>query len=393
MTTVSKSVRNFIAPHLRDIPKSGIRDFFDIVASRKDVISLGIGEPDFQTPWHIREKAIASIERGATRYTSNLGTPELRQGLAEYMRASFQAEYDWKSEILVTVGVSEAFDIALRAVLSPGDEVLYHEPCFVAYAPLIRMAHGVPVAVETYRKDNFRLTVAELEKKVTPRTRVLLVNFPNNPTGATLNKEDTEALADFAVRHDLLLISDEVYSELTYEGGRHSMAAIPRLRDRLIFLNGFSKAWSMTGFRLGYVCAPAPLTDAMMKIHQYCMMCASSTSQIAGLEALQHGEADIAEMRESYRQRRNFIVASLNEMGLDCFMPRGAFYVFPSIQSTGLTSKEFALRLLNERSVACVPGTAFGACGAGFLRCAYATGMEQLTEAMERLSDFVKKLR
>jgi len=392
MTTVSKSARDFIAPHLRDIPKSGIRDFFDIVAGRKDVISLGIGEPDFQTPWHIREKAIASIERGATRYTSNLGTPELRQAIAEYMRRSFHADYDWQTETLVTVGVSEAFDIALRAVLSPGDEVLYHEPCFVAYAPLIRMAHGVPVAVDTFRKDDFRLTVAELEKKVTPRTRVLLLNFPNNPTGATLDQADTEALADFALRHDLLVISDEVYSELTYEGGRHSMAAIPRLRERLIFLNGFSKAWSMTGFRLGYICAPAPLTDAMMKIHQYCMMCASSTGQIAGLEALTHGEADIAEMRESYHQRRNFVVASLNEMGLDCFMPRGAFYVFPSIASTGLSAREFSLRLLNERNVACVPGTAFGACGAGFLRCAYATGMDQLKEAMDRISDFLKKL-
>ena len=393
MTTVSKSAPDFIAPHLRDIPKSGIRDFFDIVASRKDVISLGIGEPDFQTPWHIREKAIAAIERGATRYTSNLGTPELRQALAEYMRASFHAKYDWTTEILVTVGVSEAFDIALRAVLSPGDEVLYHEPCFVAYAPLIRMAHGVPVAVDTFRKDNFRLTVDELEKRVTPRTRALLLNFPNNPTGATLNKADTEALADFAIRHDLLVISDEVYSELTYEGGRHSMAAIERLRDRLIFLNGFSKAWSMTGFRLGYVCAPAPLTDAMMKIHQYCMMCASSISQTAGLEALQQGDADIAEMRESYHHRRNFIVASLNEMGLDCFMPHGAFYVFPSVQSTGLSSFDFAMRLLNECSVACVPGTAFGACGAGYLRCAYATGIDPLKEAMDRMAAFVKKLK
>ncbi|HOM59523.1 MAG TPA: aminotransferase class I/II-fold pyridoxal phosphate-dependent enzyme, partial [Kiritimatiellia bacterium] len=349
-------------------------------------------EPDFQTPWHIREKAITSLERGMTRYTSNLGMPELRQELAGYMRDTFRAEYDWQTEILVTVGVSEGFDIAMRAVLSPGDEVLYHEPCFVAYAPLIRMAQGVPVAVETFRRDEFRLTVEELEKKVTPRTRVLLVSFPNNPTGATLRREDTEALADFVIRHDLLLVSDEVYSELTYEGGRHSLAAIPRLRDRLIFLNGFSKAWSMTGFRLGYVCAPAPLTDAMMKIHQYCMMCASSTAQMAGIKALQHGAADVAAMRESYHLRRNYIVASLNEMGLDCFMPRGAFYVFPSIQSTGLDSTTFALRLLNECNVACIPGTAFGACGAGFLRCAYATGMEQLKEAMDRMAAFVQRL-
>lgn len=393
MTTVSKSARDFVAPHVRGLPKSGIRDFFDIVAGRKDVISLGIGEPDFQTPWHIREQTIMAIERGATRYTSNLGSPELRQALAEYMRQAFQSEYDWRSEILVTVGVSEALDLALRAVLSPGDEVLYHEPCFVAYAPLIRMAHGVPVVVETFRKDNFRLTVEELEKKVTPRTRVLLVNFPNNPTGATLDETDVEALADFAIRHDLLLISDEVYSELTYEGGRHSFAAIPRLRDRLIFLNGFSKAWSMTGFRLGYSCAPAELTDAMMKIHQFGMMCASSISQTAGVEAVRHGADDIAEMRDSYHLRRNFIVASLNEMGLDCFMPRGAFYVFPSIQATGLSSKEFAMRLLNEHNVACVPGGAFGACGEGFLRCAYATGMEQLKEAMDRMGKFVQSLK
>ena len=392
MTTDSKSAPDFVAPHVRSLPKSGIRDFFDIVAGRKDVISLGIGEPDFQTPWHIRERAIEAIERGATRYTSNLGTPELRQALAAYMRQSFHAEYDWQHEILVTVGVSEAFDLALRAILSPGDEVLYHEPCFVAYAPLIRMAHGVPVPVETFRKDDFRLTVAELEKKVTPRTRTLLLNFPNNPTGATLDLTDTEALADFAIRHNLLVISDEVYSELTYEGGRHSMAAIPRLRDRLIFLNGFSKAWSMTGFRLGYACAPAPLTDAMMKIHQFGMMCASSISQTAGLEAVRHGDAAINEMRDSYHLRRNFVVASLNEMGLDCFMPRGAFYVFPSIQSTGLSSKEFALRLLNEYNVACVPGGAFGACGEGFLRCAYATGMEPLKEAMDRMRTFVRAL-
>lgn len=393
MTTDCKSAPDFVAPHLRSIPKSGIRDFFDIVAGRKDVISLGIGEPDFQTPWHIRERTIAAIERGSTRYTSNLGTPELRRALAAYMEQSFHATYDWRKEILVTVGVSEALDIALRAVISPGDEVLYHEPCFVAYAPLIRMAHGVPVSVCTYRKDNFRLTVDELERHVTPKTRVLLLNFPNNPTGATLDQADTEALADFALRHNLLVISDEVYSELTYDGGRYSMAAIERIHDRLVLLNGFSKAWSMTGFRLGYVCAPAALTDAMMKIHQYCMMCASSISQEAGLQALSAGDADIVEMRDAYKARRNFLVSSLNEMGLDCFMPRGAFYVFPSIQSTGLTSHEFAMRFLTEHSVACVPGDAFGACGAGFLRCAYATGMEQLKEAMARMRIFVEKLK
>ncbi|MCL1921086.1 MAG: aminotransferase class I/II-fold pyridoxal phosphate-dependent enzyme [Kiritimatiellaeota bacterium] len=390
--TDSKSAPDFIAPHLRGIPKSGIRDFFEIVAGRKDVISLGIGEPDFKTPWHIRERTISALEQGVTRYTSNFGSPELRKAIAAYMEVSFKAAYDWERETLVTVGVSEALDIALRSVLSPGDEVLYHEPSFVAYAPLVSMAHAVPVPVRTYRRDDFRLTVAELEKAVTSRTRVLLLNFPNNPTGATLTHADTQALADFAIRHNLLVISDEVYSELTYEGGRHSMAAIPRLRDRLVLLNGFSKAWSMTGFRLGYACAPAPLIDAMTKIHQYCMMCASSISQCAGVEALSAGDEDIADMRESYRLRRNYLVGALNDLGLDCFMPRGAFYVFPSIAATGLSSYDFAMRFLDAHDVACVPGDAFGASGAGYLRCCYATSMEQLKEAMSRLQAFLKKL-
>jgi Aspartate/tyrosine/aromatic aminotransferase len=392
MTTDCKSAPDsFVAPHVAELPKSGIREFFDIVSGRKDVISLGIGEPDFRTPWHIREQAIVALEQGATRYTANLGMPSLRQAIAEYTERSFHAKYDWRNEILVTVGVSEAFDVALRAVLSPGDEVLYHEPCFVAYAPLVRLAHGVPVPVRTFRKDNFRVTVEELERHVTPRTKAMLLNFPNNPTGATLTKQDTEELADFAIRHNLVVISDEVYSELTYEGGRNSMAMVERLRDRLIFLNGFSKAWSMTGFRLGYTCAPAGITDAMMKIHQYCMMSAPTISQHAGLEAVRYGDNDIVEMRESYRRRRNFIVASLNEMGLDCFMPNGAFYVFPSIQSTGMTSRDFAVRLLNDYAVACVPGGAFGSCGEGFLRCSYATGMDQLKEAMQRMREFLKR--
>lgn len=391
--TGSKSAPDFVAPHVAVLPKSGIREFFDIVAGRKDVISLGIGEPDFKTPWHIRERVIASLDQGFTRYTANLGMPELRQAIAAYMERSFHAAYDWKHEILVTVGVSEAFDVALRALISPGDEVLYHEPCFVAYAPIVRLAHGVPIPVKTYRKDDFRLTVAELEKAVTPKTRLLLVNYPNNPTGATLRPEDVEAIADFAIRHNIVVVSDEVYSELTYDGGRHSLASCAKLRDRLVFLNGFSKAWSMTGFRLGYICAPAGLTDAMMKIHQYCMMCASSPSQMAGLEALQNGDDDIVEMRESYKLRRNFIVASLNDMGLDCFMPHGAFYVFPCVKSTGLSSRDFAVRLLNDYSVAAIPGEAFGDCGHGFLRCSYATSMEQLKEAMSRMKAFVTQVK
>ncbi len=393
MTNASKSVRDFVAPHVRALPKSGIRAFFDIVASRKDVISLGIGEPDFATPWHIRSYVIEAIEAGATRYTSNLGTPELRQALTAYTERAFNARYDWQTETLVTVGVSEAFDIAFRATLSPGDEVLYHEPCFVAYAPLIRTTHAVPVPVVTRRADNFRVSVEDLEKKVTPRTRALFLNYPNNPTGGTLRRTDVEALAAFTIRHNLLVYTDEVYSELTYENERVSIASLPGMKERTIFLNGFSKAWSMTGFRLGYVCASPELTDAMMKIHQYGMMCASSISQAAGLEALRAGDDDIAVMRDSYRLRRNYIVAALNAMGLDCFTPEGAFYVFPSIQSTGLTSEAFALRLLNEENVACVPGTAFGACGEGFIRCSYATGMEQIKKAMERMGTFVARVR
>ena len=392
MTTDSKSPRRFISRVVQDLPKSGIRKFFDIVAGRKDVISLGIGEPDFATPWHICEAALDSMESGATHYTANLGTPKLREALADYMARSFHASYNPKTDILVSVGVSEAMDIALRAILEPGDEVLYHEPCFVAYAPIIKMAGGVPVAVPTCRANEFRLTVEELEKRVTPKTKALLVNYPNNPTGATLDAKDAEEIADFSIRHDLVLISDEVYSELTYEGDRTSFASIPRIHDRLIFLNGFSKAWAMTGFRLGYDCAPAEMMDCIMKVHQYAIMSAPTPSQAAGYEALVNGDEDICAMREEYRRRRNFIVASLQEMGLDCFPPKGAFYVFPSIQKTGLTSNDFAVRLLEEQNVACVPGTAFGVCGEGFLRCSYATGMEQLKEAMERIGRFLKTI-
>lgn len=391
MTNASQSVRDFVAPHVRSLPKSGIRAFFDIVASRKDVISLGIGEPDFATPWHIRSSVIDAITAGATRYTSNLGTPELRRAIAAYVARSYDIDYDWQKEILVTVGVSEAFDIAFRATLSPGDEVLYHEPCFVAYAPLIRTTHAVPVPVVTRQDNQFRVRVEDLESKVTPRTRALFLNYPNNPTGATLRRKDREALAAFAIRHDLLVYTDEVYSELTYEGERISIASLPGMKERTIFLNGFSKAWSMTGFRLGFVCAPPALTDAMMTIHQYGMMCASSISQAAGLEALRAGDDDVREMRESYELRRNYIVASLNEMGLECFTPAGAFYVFPCIQKTGLTSEEFALRLLQEENVACIPGNAFGACGEGFIRCSYATGMGPLKKAMERMGAFVAR--
>ena len=382
-----------LSTQLAGIPRSGIRDFFELVIGRSDVISLGVGEPDKPTPWPIREAAIRSLEKGQTSYTSNLGLESLRIGISKYVEEHFRTTYDPKKEILVTVGVSEALDLAFRAVLNPGDEVIYHQPCYVSYGPSITMAYGTPVPVNTRLEDKFALLASDVEKAITPKTKVIALNFPTNPTGAIEPPEELEKIAHLCVKHDLLCFTDEIYSELLYDKGQHkSIVEFPGMRERTVLLHGFSKAFAMTGWRMGYACAPPVLLEAMMKIHQYCMMCASSTSQIAGLEALKHGDADIVEMRDSYHQRRNFVVASLNEMGLDCFMPRGAFYVFPSIQATGLTSQEFALRLLNECSVACVPGTAFGACGAGFLRCAYATGMDQLKEAMERMSDFVKNL-
>jgi aminotransferase len=382
---------DFIAKHLLDIPRSGIRDFFDIVSSRKDVISLGIGEPDFVTPWHIREQAIFALDRGATTYTSNRGLLELRQAISAYVGEAFGVTYDPESEILITVGVSEALDLAIRAIIEPGDEVIYHEPCFVSYAPEIRFAHGVPVAVSTTRDNGFRLTRAMLEKKVSPRTKALLLNFPTNPTGATLTQADVEDISAFAIEHDLIVITDEIYSELTYEGGRPSIAAVPGMKERTIFLHGFSKGWAMTGFRLGYACSPPELSEAMMKIHQYIMMCAPIISQKAAIEALKT-RTDTEDMRLSYQERRNFLCAALNEMGIPCHVPKGAFYVFPYIGDYGLSSKEFALRLLDEENVACVPGSAFGECGEGFLRCCYATDIEEIKQATERMARFVKRL-
>jgi aminotransferase len=382
-----------IAAHVRDIPRSGIRDFFDIVSTMKDVISLGIGEPDFDTPWHIRESAVHALERGVTGYTSNLGLLSLRRAVARYVEGAFGVRYDAETEVLITVGVSEALDLALRAIVEPGDEILYHEPCYVSYAPVVIFAHGKPVAVETRAEDGFRLTRAQLEKKVTPRTKALILNFPNNPTGATLEPEDVREIAAFAVERDLLVLTDEIYAELSYDRPHTSIASLPGMRDRTIFLHGFSKGWAMTGFRLGYACGPAVFIEAMMKIHQYTMLCASVISQEAALEALENPGTDVEEMRDEYRRRRNFLHRSFAEMGLPCHKPRGAFYAFPSIAHLGLTSKEFALRLLEEQRVAVVPGTAFGACGEGFVRCAYATGMEDLQEAMQRIERFIRKLQ
>lgn len=383
---------NRVAAYLRDIPRSGIRDFFDIVSTRKDIISLSIGEPDFVTPLHIREAAITALQQGATTYTSNRGLIELRRDIAAYLRRSFSVDYDPETEILITVGVSEAMDLAIRAIVQPGDEVLYHEPSFVSYSPEILFAHGIPVPVSTRREDGFRLTRDMLEAKVTPRTKALLLNFPTNPTGATLTRRDVAGIAAFACRHDLLVITDEIYSELTYHGDRVSVASMPGMKERTIFLHGFSKGWAMTGFRLGYACAPADLSEAMMKIHQYIMMCAPILSQKAAIEALKT-DADTETMRASYEKRRDFLCAALNKAGLPCHVPEGAFYVFPYVGDYGLTSKDFALKLLNDENVACVPGSAFGASGEGYLRCCYATDIEKIRIATERIARFVSRLR
>jgi aminotransferase len=387
----SPSLRNRLNTAVRDIPRSGIRDFFDIVTTMKGVISLGIGEPDFDTPWHVRESTVFALERGATHYTSNLGYLELRRALAAYVQRTFGGQYDPQTEVLVTVGVSEALDLALRALLNPGDEVLYHEPCYVSYRATILFAHGVPVIVETRPENGFRLTREMLEAKLTPRTKALMLNFPNNPTGAVMSRADLLDVAAFASEHDLIVITDEIYGELTYDGPHTSLVSLPGLRERTIFLHGFSKAWAMTGFRLGYACAPPELIEAMMKIHQYTMLCASSLSQKAAIEALARPASDIANMVQEYRRRRNFIAAALTDMGLECHRPLGAFYAFPSIARSGLSSRDFALRLLQEEKVAVVPGSAFGACGEGFVRCAYATSMDNVTEAMARMKRFISR--
>ena len=389
--------KSFIAPHVAELPKSGIRKFFDIVAQRRDVVSLGVGAPDFDTPWHISRAAVTCLEEGGTHYTSNLGTPALRQAIARYVLRRFGAKFDWKREILATVGVSAAIDLAIRAITSPGDEILYHEPCFVSYSPTIRLAHGVPVCVETRAEDSFRLTVKALEAKVTPRTKALLLNFPCNPTGATLTRADRDAIAKFVVRHDLLLLADEVYAELVYGAGRRageivSFAEVPALRGRLVLLNGFSKSWAMTGYRLGYACGPRDVIDTMMKIHQYGIMSAPTLAQAAGVEAMDRGDADVERMRAEYARRRDFLVPALNEIGLRTILPRGAFYVFPDIRSTGLSSDEFCLRLLDEHGVACVPGSAFGASGEGFVRMSYATAFEKIQLAVSRIASFVASL-
>jgi len=381
-------VKRFIARHVAGLPKSGIRDFFEIVAKMKDVISLGIGEPDFDTPWHIREAAIYALEKGKTHYTSNLGLIELRRSISKYVEQNYALGYRPDDEIIVTVGVSEAIDLALRALVNPGDKVLYHQPCYVSYHPSVTLAHGVAIAVPTRAEDGFALNAADLEKAWQPGCKVLMVNLPCNPTGGTCDRARLEAIARFAVEKDLIVLSDEIYSELVYDGAHTSIAVFPGMRERTLFLHGFSKAFAMTGFRIGYACGPAELIDAMMKVHQYSMLCAPILSQEAAIEALERGEDSMKSMRDQYHLRRDMVVGRLNAAGLACGSPGGAFYVFPNVSATGLSEREFAYGLLDAQRVAVVPGTAFGENGRGHVRASFATGLEQLVEACDRIERF-----
>lgn len=386
-------MRNFLADKVVNIPPSGIRKFFDIVSEMPDAISLGVGEPDFDTPWHIRDEGIYALERGRTFYTSNAGLKELRDEISNYLKRRIGVSYDSMKETVVTVGGSEGIDMAFRAVLNPGDEVLIPQPCYVSYEPCAVLAGGVPVIINLKEENEFRLTKEELLEAVTEKTKILVLPFPNNPTGAIMERKDLEEIARIVIEKDLLVLSDEIYSELSYKEDHVSIASLPGMKERTILINGFSKAYAMTGWRLGYACGPAPIIEQMTKIHQFAIMCAPTNSQFAAVEALKNGDEDVAMMRESYDQRRRYVVHNLREMGLKCFEPFGAFYVFPGIQEFGITSDEFATRFLMEEKVAVVPGTAFGACGEGFLRLSYAYSLEDLKEAFGRLADFVSRLR
>jgi len=388
----------YLNPAIAAVPPSGIRKFFDLASSMKDAISLGVGEPDFKTPYHIRDAAVNSLIDGETQYTANRGLPELREEIARYLSGRYQLSYDPATQIVVTIGASEAIDAALRAVVAPGEEVLVPEPSYVSYAPGVVFAGGVPRPVVTREEDDFRLQADALEAAITPRTKALILPYPNNPTGAIMEKKDLEAIAEVVRRHEILVVSDEIYSELIYDEKKHvSFASLPGMDPYTLTINGFSKAFAMTGWRVGYICVAPELISVINKIHQYTIMCAPRPSQVAAAEALrvgrENGYEDVIRMRESYDRRRRLMVSSFREMGLHCFEPYGAFYVFPSIKSTGLTSDEFCSRLLREKKVACVPGTAFGPSGEGNIRCSYATGMDRLMLALERISDFVSTCR
>lgn len=386
-------MRNPLSERIVKIEPSGIRKFFDVVNEMEDAISLGVGEPDFDTPWHIRDEGIYSLEKGRTFYTSNAGLKELKIEIAAYLNRRYNVDYDYNHEIIVTVGGSEAIDIAMRAMLDPGDEVLIPQPSYVSYEPCAILANGVPVIIELQEKNEFRLTAEELEAAITPKTKLLVLPFPNNPTGAVMERKDLEAVAEVVKKHDIYVLSDEIYSELTYLDHHVSIASLPGMKERTILINGFSKSHAMTGWRLGYACGPRLILDQMLKIHQFAIMCAPTTSQYAAVDALRNGDEDVANMREQYDGRRRFLMHRFQEMGLKCFEPFGAFYVFPSIREFGMTSEEFATRLLEEEKVAVVPGTAFGACGEGFLRISYAYSLENLKVALDRMERFISRLR
>lgn len=386
-------MRNPIAKKITQVQPSGIRKYFDIASEMDDVVSLGVGEPDFDTPWRIREEGIFSLERGRTFYTSNAGLQELRDEICRYLDRKIHVSYDPKKETMVTVGGSEAIDVALRCMLDPGDEVLVPQPSYVSYVPCTIMADGVPVIVELKNENEFKLTVEDMKEKVTDRTKILVMPFPNNPTGSIMTKEDLEPIAEFVKEHDLYVLSDEIYSELSYKGEHVSIASLPGMRERTIVINGFSKGFAMTGWRLGYCCGPAEILKQMIKLHQFAIMCAPTNSQYAAVEGLRNCEEEVEEMRESYNQRRRFLMHEFQRMGLDCFEPYGAFYVFPSIKEFGMTSDEFVTRFLKEERVAVVPGSAFGECGEGFLRISYAYSLEDLKVALGRLEGFIERLR
>ncbi|MDK8183079.1 MULTISPECIES: aminotransferase class I/II-fold pyridoxal phosphate-dependent enzyme [unclassified Paenibacillus] len=395
-TITSKSSRNmgdYLNPLVRSIKPSGIRKFFDLVNGSKDIITLGVGEPDFCTPWHVREACVYSLERGKTKYTSNAGMPELREAIGQYLDDSFQVTYDPDKEILVTVGGSEAIDLALRALVCQGDEILVPEPCYISYSPIISIGGGIPVGIETFAKDEFKLTPEALQAAITPKSKLLVLCYPSNPTGGIMTYEDWLPIAKIVEENDLIVISDEIYAELTYDQKHVSFASLPGMKDRTVLVSGFSKAFAMTGWRMGYACAHPDLISAMLKIHQYTVMCAPIMGQVAALEALKNGKDEKDHMVESYNMRRRLVVKGFREIGLECHEPQGAFYAFPSIQSTGLTSEQFAERLLYEAKVAAVPGDVFGRGGEGFIRCSYATSVAQLTEAIERMGKLVTKIK
>ena len=385
-------MRDPLSKIMTDIKPSGIRKFFDIVSEMKDAISLGVGEPDFDTPWHIREEGIYSLERGRTFYTSNAGLKELKIEISNYLKRKINVEYDYNHEIMVTVGGSEAIDLAMRAMLDPGDEVLIPQPSYVSYLPCCVLANGTPVIIELKEENEFRLTKQELLDAITDKTKMLVMPFPNNPTGAIMEKEDLKEIAKVCVEKDIFVLSDEIYSELTYKDKHVSIASMPGMKERTVVINGFSKSYAMTGWRLGYAAAPQVILEQMLKIHQFAIMCAPTTSQYAAVDALRNGDKDVEKMCEAYNHRRRYLLYEFREMGLDCFEPYGAFYVFPSIKKFGMTSEEFATRLLEEEKVAVVPGTALGDCGEGFLRISYAYSLENLKIAIVRVKDFVKRL-